>query len=181
MSDFDPFQEDNKSLSSLTYKDIQVKKTATSIKVPLTNNLPLVAGSPTNGIIQNKISKYTPWESTIQVYDPNTSYNRSFNNDYGESTRAKLVEKMLENKNPHNFNRRIDRVSRVSKVSMSQKPLQMIAESIADDSVRFPKRLSPISLNKNLNLSPDMFTADSHLAGSTTSRFVRRQSNENGQ
>ena len=78
-----------------------VKKTATSIKVPITNNIAFTAGSRLDGVGANKISKVKPWGDVISTSNRDTSYCYSYNNDHGEINRSKKVEKILMRLNPN--------------------------------------------------------------------------------
>ena len=49
----------------------------------------------------NKISQVKPWNDVISTSNRDTSYNYSYNNDYGEINRAKKIEKILSRGNPN--------------------------------------------------------------------------------
>jgi hypothetical protein len=110
----------------------------------------LGAGVSTKGI--KSLSKASPYERIVAVYNPETTYGRSFNLDYGQASKAKLVEKLMQTVSPHNFPK-----PRSTPKRRVRKALIEIADGIASEVSTSTKRLSPYHQNKLISLRPEQF------------------------
>lgn len=134
-----------------------VNKSATAVKVPLSNYLSLGAGISTDGVGVNTLTKVSAYGQTLPVYNPDTSYGRSYNYDYGELSRTKLVEKQLHLSNPHNFGSMTDLKPRTFKLSKSELPLKLIADEIIEDVTGSQLKFNPVPINKLIATRPEQF------------------------
>jgi len=159
---------------NMSPRTIFVNKSAASIKVPISNSISMGAGISTDGVGTNTLTKVSPYGQTLPVYNPDTSYGRSYNLDYGQSCRAKYVEKQLHLTNPHNFANVSDLKPRTLKLSKSEMPLKRIADEIVEDVIANKKRLSPVPINKAISTKPEQFEINhSPIIGSATCKVTK--------
>lgn len=167
-------------------------KSAAFIKAPIINSLSLGAGISTDGVGTNSLTKASPYRQTLPVYNPDTSYGRSYNLDYGQTTRAKLVEKQLHMTSPHNFATLTDLKPRTLKLSRSELPFKRIADDIIEEVITSNKRISPSPINKLISTKPEQFEINhSPISGAaksivtkstlTNHEWLRQQSREQRQ
>ena len=86
---------------SISPKQFLVPKHATSTKIPVTNNISYVAGNSSDRLGNRKISPSKPWGESIPAYNPDTSYGRAYNPDYGEHHHVKKVIKEVKKSIPN--------------------------------------------------------------------------------
>jgi hypothetical protein len=85
--------------------DANMRTTADFVtaRAAVTNNVNFTAGSASNGVGVKKLTTVKPWESTVCTANPDTSYGMVYSNDFGETSRAKAIEKRLSHASPHGF------------------------------------------------------------------------------
>lgn len=106
-------------------------------------------------VVNNTITRPTPWESPVPVHNPNTSYGMSYNPEYGKSSRIKLAGKQVLDKNCLFGN---DTKNQAAKLHKSTKPLRKTVDFITGDVALFGRKISPLQLNSKLEFREDMFS-----------------------
>lgn len=112
-----------------------------------------IAGS-LQAVGNNSITKHTPWDSPIPVHNPNTSYGKSYNADYGKSVRIKETGRLILERNSEIS---IETKSQAVKVNARAKPLLKVADSITESVGNYGRKISPLQLNSRLEIREDMF------------------------
>lgn len=112
-----------------------------------TTSSSLSAGSKTNGVGNNQITRYSPF-SPIPVYNPSTSYGASHNVDFGKFQLRKVYHKASVSLP----------ASPVKPPKIVDKTLKKIADQITEQSCKV-KSIAPRELNNPLNVSQDYFVS----------------------
>lgn len=106
------------------------------------------------GVGKGVIAKVSPWTSPVPVYNPDTSYGRSFNPDHGEFFKVKMNEKRNAYERPHNFQPTGDYKPKVDKVASSTKEMKNYMDQFTDSLLRFPKQIAVFEPNRQISIDP---------------------------
>lgn len=124
----------------------------TTVRSPVPFSSAPVAGG---GIGKGTIAKISPWTSPVPIYNPDTSYGRSYNPDHGEFAKVRMTEKRLANENPHGYQPTGDYKPKGAKFASSQKELYQFADRLTESLLRQPKSLAAFDPNRKLRLEPE--------------------------
>lgn len=124
---------------------------SSTLRTGLTFGSAPVAGG---GVGKGTIAKVSPWTSPVPVYNPDTSYGRSFNGDHGEFFKVRMQEKRKAYDNPHSFQPTGDFKPKVDRVAASKKELNNFADGLTESLIRFPNKLAVFDPNRQISINP---------------------------
>lgn len=104
------------------------------------------------GVPNSSITRYSPWTCPVPVFNPDTSYGRSFNHDHGEHHKIHLLQKRQALDWPHAYQATKDHKPKVTGLAGSQKEIRSLADRLTADVIKFPRSLAPVEWNKKLKV-----------------------------
>lgn len=104
------------------------------------------------GVPNSSITRYSPWTCPVPVFNPDTSYGRSFNHDHGEQHKIHLLQKRQALDWPHVYHATKDHKPKVAGFSGSQKEIRSLADRVTADVIKYPRSLAPVEWNKKLKV-----------------------------
>lgn len=121
------------------------------------------------GVPNSSITRYCPWNCPVPVFNPDTSYGRSFNLDHGEQHKIHVTQKRLALDNPHEYSPTKDHKPKVTAIAQSQKEIRGLVDKVTADVIKYPRSVAAVEWNKRLKVDANDIHLPSH------SRQVRHQ------
>ena len=127
------------------------------------------------GVLNSSITKVTPWSSAVPVFNPDTSYGRSFNPDFGEHHKIHLIEKRMALDNPHSFSKSGEHKPRIHHFAKSHKEMYDFADQLTADILHNPRSIAPKEFNRKLKIDPEVvpITDGQHIQSKHHQRITR--------